>query len=269
MNIGDRFGKWTVTSDTLRDGGRTKVTVKCDCGTERVVLADNLVQGQSKSCGSCKNTRPGQRFGRLLVTSNQITDKRHPRVRVKCDCGVEKTARVDLLRAGRLISCGCFQKDNPPSFKHGGVGTRIHRIWVAMRHRCRSKQYKHHAGRGITVCEEWLKFETFRDWAMSNGYDGGLSIDRIKGDKGYSPNNCRWTTYTVQSQNKRKQSNNTSGYIGVEQRVRGWIARASYCNRKVHLGTFDTAIEAAQARDKYVKANYESPTLNFPEGQSK
>jgi hypothetical protein len=71
-----------------------------------------------------------------------------------------------------------------------------------MLRRCR--WHPRYAGRGITVCEQWKSsFANFRTWALSHGYQPGLSIDRINNDKGYSPRNCRWATRTEQMRNTR------------------------------------------------------------------
>ena len=57
--------------------------------------------------------------------------------------------------------------------------------------------------RGITVCDEWLVFENFRDWALSHGYKEGLQIDRVNNDAGYCPENCRWVTPKENVNNRR------------------------------------------------------------------
>lgn len=212
----------------------------------------------------------GDRYGKLTVTSESFKDGHYKKVSVKCDCGIEKSIHVDHLKSGATKSCGCLHREKLSlrNTKHGGCGTRLYRIWKSIHERCRDKKSKYYGGRGLTICEAWSKFEAFRDWALRNGYDDALSIDRIDTNGNYYPKNCRWATHVVQSQNKRKHSTNTSGYIGVSRQGNRWKAYASLgCH--IHLGYFDTAIEAAQARDKYVSAHYESPTLNFPEGQLK
>lgn len=91
-------------------------------------------------------------------------------------------------------------------YSHGGWGTRLHNIWANMLSRCRNKNDYHYprwGGRGITVCDEWLNFVNFRDWALNNGYEDNLSIDRIDNDGDYCPQNCRWATAKEQRINSR------------------------------------------------------------------
>ena len=203
----------------------------------------------------------GDKYGRLTVISEPFREGGYTRVQVRCECGTEKVVRVDSLRSGNTTSCGCFNREQITT--HGLHDSRIYCVWEHMNHRCTNTSNKNYGGRGITVCEDWQIFEHFYKWSIENGYKDDLSLDRINFNGGYRPDNCRWATRKVQAENHRRRQDNTSGYIGVCAFRQRFLARAQRGGRTVHLGCFDTAIEAAHVRDAYVKEHYESPTLNF------
>lgn len=83
----------------------------------------------------------------------------------------------------------------------------LNRRWISIRQRCRNKNnvgYKDYGGRGISLCDEWEKYEAFREWALKNGYEKHLTIERVDVNKGYSPSNCKWVPLSEQSSNTRR-----------------------------------------------------------------
>ena len=159
-------------------------------------------------------------LGRMFATENS---KRKYRFGLyKCGfCGNEFKAHVQHINSGGTKSCGCYNKRKVSETQktHGLIGTRLYRIWASIKYRVsnyNNKRYKDYVGRGITICDEWENdFMSFYNWAMSNGYSDELSIDRIDNGGNYCPENCRWTTKTIQSRNRRIQKNNISCYRGV------------------------------------------------------
>lgn len=117
-----------------------------------------------------------------------------------CECGSLKKVSGSTLRNKTSTNCGC------KNIKHGCEGTKIYRLWSYMKERCYSenhKSYKNYGGRGIKVCDEWLEAKTFIEWCFKNGYEEGLSLDRIDVNGNYEPNNCRFITIKEQQRNKR------------------------------------------------------------------
>ena len=156
----------------------------------------------------------GQKFGRLTVigrTENYITPKgtKFSQWICKCECGNTCTAKVSDLKYGKTKSCGCLHNElaRQRRTKHSLSGTKLYMIWKAMKQRCsnsNNKDYPNYGGRGIKVCDEWQNsFESFYTWAKNNGYSEELSIDRIDVNGNYEPNNCRWVSAKVQSNNTR------------------------------------------------------------------
>lgn len=140
--------------------------------------------------------------------------------------------------------------------RHGLAHTRIYGCWADMKARCLNtnhKWYAYYGGRGITVCDEWMRFEPFAEWAFAHGYADNLTIDRIDNDKGYCPENCKWSTQHEQSINKRHPLAK-SGYVGVRERLPGYFdAEVTWKMKYYYIGHFGSAEEAAKARAEFIE----------------
>jgi hypothetical protein len=107
--------------------------------------------------------------------------------------------------------------------KHGMSYTKIYGVWHGMNGRChypKHKHYKNYGGRGISVCEEWKEFIPFYEWAVANGYQENLTLDRIDVNGNYCPENCRWVDRFVQNNNKR--GNRYIEFEGKKQTLTQW-----------------------------------------------
>ena len=69
----------------------------------------------------------------------------------------------------------------------------IYKRWKSMKHRCNDKsKAKWYRDKGIKVCKSWEKYENFYKWAIENGFQKNLDLDRIDDTKGYCPSNCQF-----------------------------------------------------------------------------
>lgn len=145
-----------------------------------------------------------------------------------CDfLGVRQSSVCSCWRRGSKCKGYTIQRGEITT--HHGTKTRLFKIWDGMIERCnRTKHphYNHYGGRGITIYSEWYIFNNFRDWALKNGYDRSLTLDRIDVNGNYEPNNCRWITIQEQMSNKRNNHIVT---------VTGESLTATQCSRKFNI----------------------------------
>jgi len=181
----------------------------------------------------------GMVYGRLTIVSEveKLKGKRY--FLCECQCGNIGIHRFEDIRAGKIVSCGCFNKEK--GFKHGLSGTRIYNTWKSMVARCNvptCDSFEWYGGRGIKVCSEWLDVSVFHEWATNNGYTDGLTIERKNVNGDYCPENCTWIPLQEQASNTRRSRIIT--YRGETMILKQWadhlnIKRATLSNR-FHLG---------------------------------
>lgn len=127
----------------------------------------------------------------------------------RCDCGKITVSTVSDITRGHTKSCGCLKREKSRNrmTTHGKSYTRLYRIWVGMKKRIYNPNeayYKDYGGRGLKMCKEWTDdFMSFYSWSISNGYAENLSIDRKDNNRGYFPDNCKWSTAKEQANNRR------------------------------------------------------------------
>lgn len=170
----------------------------------------------------------GMKFSSLLVISFAGIKKHpcgssHSLWNCKCDCGKEIIVHGSSLTTGNSKSCGCVSRRNTSNRcrTHGMSGTNSYLRWQGMMNRCRNIKdisYKNYGGRGITVCERWTNYSNFiSDMGQA---PEGCSLDRIDNNGNYEPGNCKWSTVSEQSRNKR--SNRIISFQGKSQALIDW-----------------------------------------------
>ena len=154
-------------------------------GTQRLERIDSTKDYSPENCRLGTRYKKKERVAKDTTHDNEKEAQTRKKRKTKV---VEKTVKKYGLKT----------TDNP-----------LYPIYHAMHQRCENKHlddYKSYGGNGITVCDEWSGEDgvyNFTIWAMNNGWQKGLSIDRIDNNRGYSPENCRWVTLEEQSQNMK------------------------------------------------------------------
>lgn len=154
----------------------------------------------------------GQKYYRLTVLRRVPNRGSRVAWSCQCVCGSRVIVTARDLRSGHTKSCGCYQRDTRvltgryANLKHGLKNHPLYNTWRGMKSRCylvKSPSYCYYGARGVVVCREWLEFKPFYDWAVSNGWQEGLTLERRDPNGNYEPNNCEWVTKGYQNHNKR------------------------------------------------------------------
>lgn len=194
-----------------------------------------------------EDLKPGDKFGRWTVLSESDKRCHHKCI---CECGTIKDVADTHLRKGTSQSCGCLHRDNVTKYSvPGGSNSRIYDIWNGIKSRCynpKNKSYEHYGGAGIKMCDDWCNnYEAFWIWAINNGYDDSLTIDRVdcKGD--YCPENCRWVDWITQENNR--SFNHMIEYDGKTHSLSEWSRllgfEYDFIKRRLAYGfTFEEAL---------------------------
>lgn len=182
----------------------------------------------------------GKTYNMLTVIKRLPNDSSGATVwECQCECGRITKVRSNNLKNGNVKSCGCL-KHRSTSTTHNKSNTKLYGIWNAMRQRCYNPNYhayKNYGGRGITICDDWVNsFNNFYNWAINNGYQEGLSIERINVDDNYYPNNCTWITLAQQAQNRR--SCHMFCYNNKKQNLSQWCNELGLDYKLVHNRIF-------------------------------
>lgn len=204
----------------------------------------------------------GARFSRLTVVK-ELPRRVFPSGQTQrlflCECSCDKKTRIPVqlanLRSGNTTSCGCYNSEASSARHkiHGKVSENrlLYNVYQAMLARCYDENnvsYKNYGARGITVCNRWKNKKTgihaFFDWALANGYDKGLELDRKNTNKRYEPDNCRFITHVQNNRNKRDNVV-IDGVVAIEyfeKHDRGLIDKRTFYRRIRKGWSFKDAI---------------------------
>lgn len=163
------------------------------------------------------------KFGKLEVVDIYTKKQNSAKLYAwcKCDCGNYREVTLSSLvqKIKPIRSCGCLRLEQVHESKtiHGDSGgkfvgerTKLYRTWSNMKSRCYNpnvRSYVNYGAKGVIVCDEWLNdFVAFKEWALANGYQEELTIDRIDSSGNYCPENCRWITSSENSIHAHEKS---------------------------------------------------------------
>ncbi len=269
---GMSFGKYSVISHA----GGNKWLCRCECGTEKTQIADNLINGMATMCRDCYHKSriidmTGERFGKWTVLSLA-----KPKFWLcRCDCGTEAVISRGNLKSGTSTQCTkCYNADRP--IKHGhcpnGQWSPTYQSWVSIKQRCLYKNdssYPNYGAKGICMCQGWQdSFPLFLE-LMGERTSQRLSIDRANKDEStrhYSCGqcdecrqkgwvfHCRWSTKEEQMRNRTIKPRKLYTHDGKSLSIKEWsaitgIPKATIESRINHYGwTIERALSTPRRK---------------------
>lgn len=158
----------------------------------------------------------GTKFGYWVTIG--VRGKTH--VMCKCRCDSEASVNVKNLRSGLSTQCKKCHNDSQERSKYH---PKLRAVWNDIMTRCynqKSKSFINYGGRGISACNEWLVKEQFCEWAVQNGWEDGLTIERADNNGNYCPENCKFITRKEQAFNRR--TNRLISAFGETKTITEW-----------------------------------------------
>jgi len=152
-------------------------------------------------------------FGKNILTFiKQTTFKcKHPKAIFLCECGVQKELDMYSVRNSVIKNCGCKRSEisRIKATRYSHNIKKLNSCHRGMMSRCyneKNVEYKNYGGRGVTVCGEWHNYQNFLNWALNNGWNEALQLDKdkiVKDNKIYSPETCCFITARENTNHRR------------------------------------------------------------------
>jgi len=183
----------------------------------------------------------GQTIGNWLVIGDSVLEAKRRFHYCQCQlCNITYKINANSLKQGGTNKCrSCADKlttaRNIALTQHGDSRTPLHKLWGLMKRRVKDPE-KNYLKLGIQVCKEWAdSYEMFRDWALANGYDESLTIERNDPQGNYEPSNCTFITMKEQQANKLNTIRLPDGSMAWDLAQSNGITRAAF-DKRIKLG---------------------------------
>jgi hypothetical protein len=205
---------------------------------------------------SLTQLKQGDIIGKWTIVGEQYRKNGRLFVKCQCECKNESDVRKDHLRFGGSFKCAECAKQERHS-THRMSKTPQYQIWRGLMARCFNKNepsYKNYGGRGISVSDEWKKFEQFHS-DMGFSPEGKYTLDRIDVNGNYSKENCRWVSWDIQAHNKRAWSKTGHQGVYVVKKDNSFTWEVTRNGKRVR-GYARTLNEAVMVRNKHSSIIY-------------
>ena len=250
-----KFGKYMAAKKTLDEFILSSKLIHGDKYDYSLITNDNYIDTKHEVeiicniCGNKFKQRPSVHLrghGCRLCANKRISQSKK---------GVE---RKDLKR--KIYGFGVCDVEYSVFFEDGSIMP-SYNVWHDMLRRCYSEKLhkKEPAYIGCSVCDEWHRFSTFKDWFDAN-YIDGCYLDKdilVKGNKVYSPQTCCFVPREINNviENARSRRGNTP--MGVFERNGRYLSYVRVNGKRIYLGTFDTIEQAfeimKERKEMYIK----------------